>query len=92
MDKFHLASQNPLYSQILEKFYNGATQPDNRGQGLNSALRRFSLRHAQARGCQIGLSYLSPKGMAFSLCRELGYQPKWFYRVFLAPGLTDAPS
>jgi GNAT superfamily N-acetyltransferase len=64
-------------------FWNGATLPDMRKQGLSSAIRRLALQHAVARGCRIGTSYLMSEGLAYGICRKLGYETKWRFNVFL---------
>ena|SRR3990167_2648965 len=65
-------------------FWNGASLPEIRRQGLSTALRRFALQHAVARGCRVGTSYLMSEGLAYGICRQLGYETKWRFNVFLS--------
>ncbi len=65
-------------------FWNGASLPEMRKQGLSTALRRLALQHAVARGCKIGTSYLMSDGLAYGICRKLGYETKWRFNVFLS--------
>ncbi len=66
-------------------FWNGATIPHERRQGISSALRCVALQHAMARGCRVGMSFLLVQGMALGICTKLGYQTKWRFHAFLSP-------
>ena len=69
----------------LVSFWNGASLPEVRCQGINTALRKLALKTAIAKGCRIGASYLNPERMAFGICSKLGYQTKWQYHAFASP-------
>lgn len=66
-------------------FWNGATVPEYRRQGLSTKLRTLALQHARKRGCTVGMSYLMSDAMAFGICSKLGYKTKWRFNVFIAP-------
>jgi len=66
-------------------FWNGATLPNFRRQGLSTALRHLALKDAMAKGCSIGMSYLMSEGLAFGICSKLGYQTQWRFDAFLSP-------
>jgi hypothetical protein len=69
----------------MVSFWNGASLPEVRCQGVSTALRRFALQAAVSRGCRIGASYLMSEGMALGICSKLGYEPKWRFNVFFSP-------
>jgi hypothetical protein len=73
----------------MVSFWNGASVPEVRKQGCSTALRRLALQHAVARGCRVGASYLMAEGLAFGICSKLGYQTKWRFNAFLAPGSLE---
>ncbi|HEY2811392.1 MAG TPA: hypothetical protein VGJ00_08405 [Rhabdochlamydiaceae bacterium] len=66
-------------------FWNGATLPELRKQGLNMALRRFVLQDGILRGAKFGSSYLMSEGLAYGICSKLGYQTRWRFNAFLSP-------
>jgi len=66
-------------------FWNGASTPELRKQGLSTALRRFSLQHATINGARFGSSYLMSEGLAFGICSKLGYKTKWRFHAFASP-------
>lgn len=66
-------------------FWNGATEPEHRRQGLSTALRMLALNHAIARGCHTGTSYLMAEGLALGICNKLGYKTKWRFQTFKGP-------
>lgn len=68
-------------------FWNAASLPEYRRQGFSSALRRFALKDALSRGCRIGISYLFGDHLALGICRQLGYETRWRFRVFISPPL-----
>ena len=70
-------------------FWNGASLSELRKQGLSTALRRFSLQHAQANGALFGSSYLMSEGLAFGICSKLGYKTKWRFHAFVSPTKAD---
>ncbi len=78
-------------SSVIEKdivsFWNGATLPEARHQGLMTALACFALQDAISKKCRIGASYLLPERSAFSICNKLGGQTKWRFSAFLSPAL-----
>lgn len=69
----------------IVSFWNGASTPELRKQGLSTALRRFSLQHAMANGARFGSSYLMSEGLAFGICSKLGYKTKWRFHAFVSP-------
>ncbi len=69
----------------IVSFWNGASLPELRKQGLSTALRRFSLQHAMANGARYGSSYLMSEGLAFGICTKLGYKTKWRFHAFVPP-------
>ena len=66
-------------------FWNGASLPTVRKQGLSTALRQLALQHAVSKGCRMGTSYLMAEGLALGICTKLGYETKWRFNAFLAP-------
>ena len=72
----------------IVSFWNGASTPELRKQGLSTALRRFSLQHARANGARFGSSYLMSEGLAFGICSKLGYKTKWRFHAFVSPAKT----
>jgi GNAT superfamily N-acetyltransferase len=66
-------------------FWNAASLPEYRRQGFSSALRRFALRDAFSRGCRVGMSYLFSDHLALGICRQLGYEIRWRFRIFISP-------
>lgn len=66
-------------------FWNGATLPEFRRNGLSYALRRYALKHALAHGCKTGASYLMSSGMAAGICAKLGFDTKWRFHAFMSP-------
>lgn len=69
----------------LVSFWNGASAPELRRQGLSTALRRYALQHAVANGAKYGSSCLMSEGLAFGICSKLGYQTKWRFHAFVSP-------
>lgn len=80
-----VSALSTLINGGMVSFWNGATLPEVRRQGLSTALRRLALRDAISRGCCIGTSYLMSEGLAFGICSKFGYQTKWRINVFLSP-------
>lgn len=72
----------------IVSFWNGASDPTLRKQGLSTALRRHSLQHAMAHGARFGSSYLMAEGLAFGICSKLGYETKWRFHAFVSPAKT----
>ncbi|MCH9631095.1 MAG: hypothetical protein S4CHLAM37_11080 [Chlamydiia bacterium] len=69
----------------IVSFWNGATLPEYRRQGLSTQLRRYALHDAITAGCHFGATYLQTGGMAYGICKKLGYQVKWNFHAFVAP-------
>jgi len=69
----------------LVSFWNGASVADVRRQGLSTVLRKAALKHAAARGCHFGASYLMSEGLAFGICSKFGFETKWNFNAFLSP-------
>lgn len=74
-----------VVSGDVVSFWNGATLPEVRRLGLSTALRCFALKDALSRGCYYGASFLSSEGMAYGICKKLGYETKWTYHIYVAP-------
>lgn len=66
-------------------FWNGATDPEYRCHGINTALRCLALKDAVSKGCHVGISYLMGDGMAFGICKKLGFETKWRFHAFQSP-------
>ena len=69
----------------IVSFWNSATLPEHRRQGLSTALRRYALHDAITYGCKYGASYLKSDGMALGICKKLGWQIQWNFHAFIAP-------
>jgi hypothetical protein len=69
----------------IVSFWNGASTPELRKQGLSTALRRYSLQHAILNGAKWGSSYLMSEGLALGICTKLGYKTKWRFHAFVSP-------
>src|SRR6185437_12940870 len=54
----------------LVSFWNGATLPEYRKQGLSTALRCLALQEAVEQGCRTGMSYLMSEGLALGICTK----------------------
>jgi hypothetical protein len=80
-----VSALSTLIDKDVVSFWNGASLPEIRRHGFNTALRRLALRDAVSRGCRIGISYLMAEAMAFGICSKLGYQPEWRFNVFVSP-------
>jgi hypothetical protein len=80
-----VAILSTLIEGEIVSFWNGASLPEVRRQGLSTALRHLALRDAMTQGCRLGISYLMTEGMALGICNKLGYQTKWKFNVFVAP-------
>ncbi len=74
-----------LVSGEAVSFWNGATHPDYRCHGINTALRCLALKDAASKGCHTGISFLMGDGMAFGICKKLGFQTKWRFHAFQSP-------
>lgn len=66
-------------------FWNSATLPEYRRQGLSTALLCLALNDAISKGCRIGISYIMAEGLAYGICKKLGYQTEWQFQAFIAP-------
>jgi Acetyltransferase (GNAT) domain len=69
----------------IVSFWNGASLPEVRRQGVSTALRHLALMHGMSKGCRFGASYLMSDAMALGICTKLGFQPKWRFHVLIAP-------
>lgn len=83
-----VSAVSTLIENEMVSFWNGASLPEIRRQGLSTALRRFALNDAISKGCRMGSSYLMSEGLAFGICSKLGYQTKWRFNVFLSPTIS----
>ncbi len=86
MDGKVVSTLTTFIDKDVVSFWNGATSTDYRCQGISTALRLFALKDAFSKGCRIGTSYLMSEGLAFGICKRLGYQTMWRFNVFVAPG------
>lgn len=57
-----VSALSTLIEGNVVSFWNGASLPEIRRQGLSTALRRLALQDAVSKGCQIGTSYLMSEG------------------------------
>jgi hypothetical protein len=80
-----VSAVSTLIKDELVSFWNGATVPELRRNGLSSALRGLALKDAQSKGCQTGASYLMSEGLALGICKKLGYKSKWHFHCFVSP-------
>jgi hypothetical protein len=80
-----VAAVSTLIEGDLVSFWNGATLSEFRRHGFSTALRHLALNDAISRGCCIGSSYLMADGLAFGICKKLGYQTKWRFSAFVSP-------
>lgn len=80
-----ISAVSTLIENEMVSFWNGASLPEIRHQGISTALRQLALKHAISKGCRFGSSYLMSEGLAFGICSKLGYQTKWRFNVFTAP-------
>lgn len=80
-----VSAVSTMIQDSIVSFWNGASIPELRKQGLSTALRRFSLQHAVAHGAKFGSSYLMSEGLAFGICSKLGYTTKWRFHAFISP-------
>lgn len=80
-----VSAVSTMIQEGVVSFWNGASSPEIRKQGLSTALRRFSLQHAMANGARYGSSYLMSEGLAFGICTKLGYKTKWRFHAFVSP-------
>jgi hypothetical protein len=80
-----VSAVSTLVKDGVISFWNGASLPELRKQGLSTALRRFAVQDGMRRGAKLGSSYLMSEGLAFGICSKLGYTTKWRFRAFLSP-------
>lgn len=80
-----VSAVSTLIAGEVVSFWNGASLPEVRRQGLNTALRYHALADAKHKGCRLGVSYLMTEGLAFGICRKIGYETKWRFNVFTYP-------
>ena len=73
----------------IVSFWNAATAPEIRRQGLNTALWRFALQHAMANGARFSSSYLMSEGLAFGISSKLGCETKWRFHAFVSPATLN---
>lgn len=85
-----VSAVSTLVKDGVISFWNGASVPELRKQGLSTALRRFALQDGMKRGGRLGSSYLMAEGLAFGICSKLGYTTKWRFRAFLSPAVEVA--
>lgn len=78
-----VSTLSTLIDGEMVSFWNGATLPEYRKQGLSTALRHIALRDAISKGCKTGASYLMSEGMALGICTKLGFEPKWRFHVLV---------
>jgi len=69
----------------LVSFWTAASDPSIRQQGFCTAVLKTALKDAIGRGCTFGASYLAAPGLAFGICTQLGYEPKWEFHAYISP-------
>lgn len=84
-----VSALSTLIEGNVVSFWNGATLPEFRRQGLSTALRCLALQAALARGCHLGASYLMAEGLAYGICSTLGFQTQWKFNAYLSPELPN---
>jgi ribosomal protein S18 acetylase RimI-like enzyme len=65
--------------------WNVATDPAFRRQGYSNELWKEALNRAILKGCRTSMTYLTSEGMAFGICKGLGYETKWQFHAYLCP-------
>lgn len=85
-----VSALSTLIEGNVVSFWNGASLPEIRRQGLSTALRCLALKEAISKGCRFGASYLMSEGLAFGICSKLGFQLKWRFNVFLSPSANKS--
>lgn len=80
-----VSAVSTLIKDELVSFWNGATIPELRRNGLSTALRCLALQDDTSKGCQFGASYLMSEGLALGICKKLGYRSEWRFHCFVAP-------
>lgn len=63
--------------------WNVATDPVFRRQGYCHELWKHALNQAISKSCRTSMTYLTSHGMAFSICKRLGYETKWHFHAYL---------
>lgn len=69
----------------LVSFWTAASDSSIRRQGFCTAVLKTALKSAMAMGCTFGASYLAAPGLAFGICTQLGYEPKWEFHAYVSP-------
>lgn len=75
----------------IVSFWNGSTLPEYRCHGINTALRLLAINDAVEKGCHTGLSFLMGDGMAFGICKKLGFETKCRFQAFQSPKKGKLP-
>lgn len=84
-----------VQEEDILSFWNGATLPEYRRQGVSTSLRHVALQDAIAKGSKVGASFLLPEGLAYGICTKLGFKPIWRFSALKRPervvykGLTE---
>ncbi len=80
-----VSAVSTLVEADMVSFWNGASLPEVRRQGLSTALGYFALRSTSLKACRIASSYLTKEALAFGICSSLGGETKWRFNAFLSP-------
>ncbi len=80
-----VSALSTLIDGNIVSFWNGASLPESRRQGLATALGLLALQDAQTKGCTIATSYLTSEGMALGIATKHGAQTKWKFHTFISP-------
>lgn len=80
-----VATISSLIDGNTVSFWNGATLPEFRSQGICTALSHLAIEHALSKGCTFGMSYMMAEGLAMGISQKLGGLVKWRFHAFLSP-------
>ena len=69
----------------MVSFWNGATLPEMRRRGFNTALRKWALNEAMKEGCTTGSSFIQSDAMSYGINTRLGYKTGWKFQVLFSP-------
>lgn len=83
IDGIAVSAVSTFISREIVSFWNGATLPQLRRQGISTAIRSIALKNAVDSGCRVGISYLMADALAYGICKKLGYETHWHYRALL---------
>ncbi len=80
-----IAALSTFIEGTVVSVWNVATDPTFRRQGYCNELWKAALNDAILNGCQTSMTYLTSEGMAYGICKGLGYETKWQFHAYLCP-------